>query len=79
MQAKDIPEEHIINAINHIYDRDGYVSTRKIQDFFDEFPPKVVQAKLRKMEARYTWLEGCACGCGTAWYITASQELHVLQ
>ncbi len=71
-QCKDIPDQHIINAIIHIRVRDGYVPMRSIQEFFDEFPEKVVQAKLRKMDGRTYGnlrVEGCACGCGTGWVI----------
>lgn len=76
IQAKDIPEKALIDLIDRLYNiprLSGYVGEIRVTysagaylsdilKFWDNIPPKVILAKLRKLEERGK-IDGCACGC----------------
>lgn len=65
LQAKDIPEDHILSVIDAVSGPYG-VSLWHIQDPLKErygYPPKVVLARLRSMVNRGILSAQCTCGC----------------
>jgi len=64
MQAKDIPDQAVLDAVWAILDRTDHRSVSR-WDLAAEFPlvpEKVLMAKARKL-IRRRQLEGCVCGC----------------
>lgn len=60
-QAKDISDPTILELVSKLHRNLG-ASLWDVQLAIPEFPPKVVQAKLRSLVKRGL-LKGCACGC----------------
>lgn len=64
-KASDITDEALMAAFRASRGRHGvprWATLWDIQAEMPQWPPKVVQAKLRSMVKRKL-LEGCACGC----------------
>lgn len=64
VQAKDISKKLLITMIDsvaHLSKGEG-CTTEDIYELFDEYPRKVVRAKLHRL-IKKDYLEGCACGC----------------
>jgi hypothetical protein len=86
IQAKHIPVGMLIDLVHHlsgapkVYTIRGaiegyYPSGPSLYDicrYWDTVPPKVIQAKLRKLIEKYGVLEGCSCGCSSS--ITLSKH-----
>lgn len=68
MQAKDIPEERLLDIIGAINDEGSWAFTWDVYPALAEFPHKVVLAKLRSMIRRGV-IVGCGCGCRGDFYI----------
>jgi hypothetical protein len=65
MQAKDITDQQIFDAITSVRGKRPLMNLAciwDIQEELGEFPPKVVTAKLRSMINRKL-ISGCVCGC----------------
>ncbi len=65
IQAKDISDMVMLEALAKTRGRNGvprWSTLWETQAELPQFPPKVVQAKLRSMIKRRV-LMGCACGC----------------
>lgn len=73
MQAKDIPEDLLIILILSLHMRDGYCFRQNLEPLLPMVPPKVLQAKLRKMIDRLT-IDGCACGCSGIFRVISPEE-----
>ena len=63
MKASDISDEQLTAALVRVTNpATKWASLWAVQDTLSEFPPKVVQAKLRSAIKRKV-IDGCACGC----------------
>lgn len=80
LQSKHIPYGMVIDAVRGlstipkirvdwrgdvVVSHSAYVSLSDIQNLWPTVPPKIIQAKLRRLIEHYRVLEGCACGCST--------------
>lgn len=64
VQAKDIPNKYLItmiDAVKHL-SSEQECTTEDIYELFDNFPRKVVRAKLIRLIDK-DYIDGCACGC----------------
>lgn len=62
MKAADISDAQLLALIPSIKSRVNAASLWTLQEALPQYPPKVVQAKLKSMVKRKL-LTGCACGC----------------
>lgn len=65
MQAKDVSDEVMLNALAITRGRHGverWSSLWDVQEALPKIPPKVVLAKLKSMVKRKI-IDGCTCGC----------------
>jgi hypothetical protein len=71
-KAADIADTSILRAIYEICrERDCWALGWHIDERFPDFPPKVVQAKRRRLLQRGL-VTGCPCGCRGDWELTAA-------
>lgn len=71
ISAKDIPDEKALDAIRSTKGKWGvpdWSMTGDIQANLNQYPPKVVLAKLKSLVKRQV-IGGCACGCKGNFYI----------
>lgn len=59
MQAKDVPEQPILDLIN----KRTHVGLRELEETFPQYPSKVLLAKLRAMVKKNLISTQCDCGC----------------
>jgi hypothetical protein len=80
LQAKDIPDQVVIDAVVSQYGvhggngpNNGLASSSlwDVQRVLSDYPPKVVLAKLASLIER-GMLDGCACGCRGDFAVIAS-------
>lgn len=80
VQAKHVPESDLLMAVKRIraekaegkpFSQAQLFSADRweLQRAFDQFPPKVVLAKLRSL-LRRGLLDGCGCGCSGGFFLT---------
>jgi len=65
MQAKDIPDTDVLNAVRAVGDARGgarWCFTWDLVLYFPSVPWKVVQAKCKAL-IRRKLMKGCGCGC----------------
>ncbi len=63
--AKNISDELALSAIRAkrgMYGVSEWATLWDIQQYLDQYPPKVVKAKLKSLVKRRV-IDGCACGC----------------
>ena len=68
IQCKDIADDFITDLIVLLHEVEGHAFSQDIRRCMPNTPPKVVMAKLRKMERRGL-ISGCACGCSGVWFV----------
>lgn len=90
IQAKDIPAKALIDLVDRLWnapvvritpvDVDVYypngVSFQNICKYWDTIPPKVIQAKLKKL-IDSNFLDGCYCGCSTGIRVIHETDLPI--
>lgn len=80
VQAKSISDEQVLLAIQAAksdYSEYSSATLWRIREILNEFPPKVVLAKLRALTKRKV-IDGCCCGCRGDFRVLELKPDHVV-
>ena len=92
IQVKHIPDKALIDLVDKLWNAPttrvvgGYVEVHypygvtlaNICKYWDTIPPKVIQAKLKKLIEK-NFLDGCHCGCSTGIRVIHESDLPIIR